>query len=214
MAGQPGDFAVGEVIGIGWAAVRRQPLELIGGFVVTMGLQQVLQSLAQWLAGSAGALGASLAGMAVGIVVGAFLWTGQARAALLAARGEAVDFGVFFSGGDRFGVMLLALIAMYAAIALGFILLLVPGIIAALGLLATPYFVADTECSVGEALRESWEVTRGHRMQLFGLCIVLFLVLMLGVLALILGILVALPVVSVAMAAVYVRLSGNAQSPS
>jgi hypothetical protein len=53
------------------------------------------------------------------------------------------------------------------------LLLIVPGIIAMVGLVLAPFFVVDgpRELTAGEALRASWNATRGHKLQLFGLAL-------------------------------------------
>ena len=55
----------------------------------------------------------------------------------------------------------------YLAIAAGLLLFIVPGIVIMLGLYIAEYLVIDKEMGVMDALRESWEKTRGFRAGIF-----------------------------------------------
>ena len=60
----------------------------------------------------------------------------------------------------------------------GFLLLVIPGIILAVGLsLAVPVVVLEPQTSASAALSRSWELTRGFRWRIFGLGITLFVIL-------------------------------------
>ena len=57
----------------------------------------------------------------------------------------------------------------------GFILLIVPGIMAAIGLTFVQEVYADnTKLSITEVLKKSWEITNGHKMDLFVLTLSFF----------------------------------------
>ena len=57
-------------------------------------------------------------------------------------------------------------------IALGFILLVIPGIILALGLAFYQEVCADNpDMRATDIVRKSWEITKGHKMELFVLCL-------------------------------------------
>ena len=48
------------------------------------------------------------------------------------------------------------------------ILLIVPGIIAALGLSLVAFVIADNpELTTTDALRKTWEITKGHKVEIF-----------------------------------------------
>jgi uncharacterized membrane protein len=96
------------------------------------------------------------------------------------------------------------------AVAIGFVLLIVPGVIFALMFLFTTFIVIDYELGPIEAMTESNRITRGHKWQLLGFGIVLTLINLLGVLALVVGLLVSIPVSTLAFAHAYRVLSGRA----
>ena len=76
------------------------------------------------------------------------------------------------------GRILIVSLLMTLAVGLGFLLLLVPGVILAVGLvLAIPAVVLEPRTSASGALSRSWELTRGARWRIFGLGIVLLVLL-------------------------------------
>jgi hypothetical protein len=159
--------------------------------------------------GENAALAMTLVNAVVGAVIGAFFAVGTTRIFLTALRGESPDFGLLFSGGDRFLPMLGTQILLGFAVVFGFLLLIVPGVILSLGLFYAPYLVVDQELDPVDALKESWRITKGHKASLFGLLFVSGFVLLAGLLALVVGIFVAAAVVGGGVAVVYLRLSGQ-----
>lgn len=89
----------------------------------------------------------------------------------------------------------------------GLVLLIVPGVIAALALSFTTFLVIDRELAPLDALRESARITKGHRLELLFLFIGLLLINVLGVLALLVGLLVSVPVSYLAAAHAYRTLA-------
>lgn len=199
------------MIGVGWEAIKRNPVELIGGYFVTMavsmGVGQVPTVLTyaglppHWLT--------TVFFTVISTAIGAFFMVGQVRACLAAAREQPVEFGVFFSGADRFLVVLLVQILWGLGIALGLLLLIVPGIIVTLGWLLAFNHAVDSRCGPVEALAESWRLTQGEKGKLFVLMLALGGISILGACACYVGLFVAVPIVNIATATVYLRLSGQ-----
>lgn len=94
-------------------------------------------------------------------------------------NGRPVRLGNMLEVGLRNFLPLLGLaIVMGAAMGLGMILLLVPGIIlAVLWCVAAPSLVAEKR-GIFESLQRSRELTRGHRWPIFGLIVIYFIVYM------------------------------------
>ena len=85
-------------------------------------------------------------------------------------RKENIDYGRLFDGFKDYVRILLAEFLMVLAVAIGFCLLIVPGIMLAVGLTMTDYILKDDkEISAIDALKKSWEMTKGHKMDLFWL---------------------------------------------
>jgi uncharacterized membrane protein len=93
------------------------------------------------------------------------------------------------------------------ALFIGFICLIVPGIILAVGLAFVPYLVVERGLGPIEAMKESWRITKGHKWNLFLLGLVFLGLLILGVIALFVGMFVAIPVAMIAGAHAYRTLS-------
>lgn len=93
----------------------------------------------------------------------------------------------------------------------GFILLIVPGIIAMLMLLFVPYLVIDRELGPIEALKESARITRGFRWELVLLVLIVFVLNIAGALALLAGLLISIPVTTLALVHAYRTLEGKAK---
>lgn len=91
-------------------------------------------------------------------------------------------------------------------VAVGFALLIVPGLIAAVMFGFAPFLVADDERSPIDALKESARLTKGYRWPLFGFGLALFGVNLLGLLALGVGVVFTMPLSVVAAAYVFRHL--------
>jgi uncharacterized membrane protein len=82
------------------------------------------------------------------------------------------------------GRILIASLLMAVVIGLGFLLIVFPGVILAVGLaVAIPAVVLESGQSASGALSRSWELTRGSRWRIFGLGITLFVLLYIPVVA-------------------------------
>jgi len=82
------------------------------------------------------------------------------------------------------GRILIAWLLMALVIGMGFLLIVIPGVILAVGLaVAIPAVVLESGRSASAALSRSWELTRGARWRIFGLGITLFVLLYVPVVA-------------------------------
>jgi uncharacterized membrane protein len=213
----PRDWTIGHAIGVGWQAVKEKPLPLIGGFalvaIINQGISQIVQSVmgsgADAGADPMAAITGTLAAMPILVVVSIYFTIGQFRVALQAARGQDVQFATFFSGFDRLLPGIILMILLYIGLVIGFMLLIIPGIILSLGWAMTLPLLSDTKAGVMEIFSESWAAMKGQKGQVFIFYLACIGVAMLGILALIVGIFVALPVIMIAMAEVYMCITGR-----
>ena len=128
---------------------------------------------------------------------------GVNRALLGILEGRAPEVDMLFKGFDRFGQAFLAWLVTTIGVALGIVLLIVPGIILSLMWMFTSVILADTPLEFSAAMSRSAELTRGYRWRLFGLVLSFLVVLLLGLLVCGVGILVAQPVVLMATVLAY-----------
>lgn len=122
--------------------------------------------------GSPGTL-ASMLLAAIGMVLLLVLFApAMSRMALAAVRGHEVRIAHIFDfrrAGTMLGAGFLTTLAVFGAL----LLLFVPGIIVGIALSFTSLFVVDSELGAVEAMQASWNATRGHRMHLFGLFVLI-----------------------------------------
>ncbi len=151
---------------------------------------------------------ASVVGI-IAVFVALYLAGGITDVMLRTARGEKTTIGQFFGGGRFMGKMFVGGFCQQLAVGIASLACLVPGVILSLGLALWTFLVVDRNMGGVDALKESWELTKGHKMNIFLLLLLQFVVLLAGQLACGLGGLVAQPIVLVSNAFVYMRLSGQ-----
>ena len=100
----------------------------------------------------------------------------------------------------------LASIASGFIVFVGFILLILPGIIFAERLQFATYLIVDKNLGPIEALKTSWKLTHGNTWNLFFFGLLLGLINILGVLCLVVGLFITVPLGMVATTFVYRKL--------
>ena len=207
-------LSIGDCIRFGWETFKQRPWILIGAFVLAIviaalpgvfGPQPTMLPDGQIVPPPASAFGTivALASIVVSMFVGLGLTTFSLRAH---DNINGVQIADLWNPGPfwRFvGAHILTVIA----IALGFLALIVPGIILSMGLAFVPYLVVDRGLGPIEAIKESWRITKGHKWQLLLLFLALLGINLLGILALIIGIFVTVPITMLAFAHAYRTLN-------
>jgi uncharacterized membrane protein len=119
-------------------------------------------------------------------------------------RDEKIDLKEMFMGfKSNYLNIILAHLIWIAIVGIGFVFLIIPGIILACRLAFIPYLVMDKSMEPVAAVEKSWEMTRGHGWKIFGMGLLAILIVILGILCLVVGIFFALIWVSGAFAALY-----------
>lgn len=162
--------------------------------------------------GVAGDLAGSLAGSLFGYALGSLLAMGS-FAFLLKAHDDvaAARLSDFWHPQD-FLKYVAVIILFNVIVVIGIILLIIPGIIAALTFMYAPYLVIDKGLGPIEALKESARITKGNKWRLLALSGATVLVMLLGVLVLLVGTIVAMPVVMLATIDAYRKLKAAADA--
>ena len=88
----------------------------------------------------------------------------------------------------------------------GFILLIIPGIIFSVRLQYVSYLIVDKDLGPVEAIKASWNITRGNTWNLFFFGILIGLINILGLLCLVVGLFITVPLSALASAFVYRKL--------
>ena len=89
---------------------------------------------------------------------------------------------------------------------IGFVLLIVPGIIVAMRLSLTYYIIIDKNMSSWQAIKESWELTRGYSWKIFGLSILSGIIILISIIPFGLGLLVSIPFVLLSYVGLYLKI--------
>lgn len=203
-------FTVGSAIRFGWETFKRRPWFFVGTTVVIAVIYVaagIVSGIVDQIFG--GSLEeATLPGQIVNYLLGALIGMGV-TAFYLAAHDnpETAELSLLWHPQPFWKFLGTSLLATLAII-VGFVLLVVPGIIAMLLFMFSTFIVIDKGLGPIEAMKESMRITAGHRWQLLGLIVVLFLIGMVGALALGVGLLVAIPVATLAFTHAYRVLSG------
>jgi len=210
-AGAPQPWEIGEVLGLGFEAVKKDWVVLVFAPIVVGFMLMLPYGAALYMFGWGGIIGTILGAIfaLVTLALGAFVAPGLIKIHLAAARGESPEFGLLFSGGDRLLPFLGAYFLMGIAVSIGYVFLIVPGVILALGLSLTFFFVVDQNMGPIDALKASWETTTGHKGAIFLFGLAAFGILLISELMCFLPVLFTYPLVIVAYTTAYLRMSGR-----
>ncbi|MCX7698887.1 MAG: DUF975 family protein, partial [Candidatus Goldbacteria bacterium] len=125
------------------------------------------------------------------------------------ADNEKPQFADLFSGARFFFKYIISSILCGIIVIIGFCLLIIPGIILAIRFSFYMFFIVDKDAGPVEALKSSFNLTRGHTWNIFIFGIILILLNFLGVLALFVGLFITIPITMVAYAYVYRQLTSE-----
>jgi len=143
------------------------------------------------------------------LIIGGPLALGAAIFSLTIARGKEGNLGQLFDGFNHFANAVVTYLLMLLYVFLWLLLLIVPGIIAALGYSMTFYILADDpQIKPQDALKKSKSMMDGHKEKLFYLCLRFLLLGILCILTLGIGFLWLVPYVHVTMAKFYDDVKG------
>lgn len=197
-------FSIGEVLKFGWEEWKKNWVLLLGialfAFIVPIIPQALRMTLSE---------DAVFAGLLLGIihfVLTAISHMGLLTVALKAARQENFTFADFFSKIHLFPSYLLGKIIYILSVALGLILLIIPGIVIALKYNLWPFYVLDNSSSAIESLKASNKAVYGSKWDLFLFGIAVLIINILGLLAFGIGFLITWPVTLIAWSKVYLKL--------
>jgi len=205
------DFTVGSAIRYGWETFKRRPWFFVGASVIIAIAYIVASALSS---GVDAVLGGSpeeptILGSIVDYGLGTLISMGV-TAFYLAAHDnpETVELAALWHP-QPFLKFLGTSILVTLAMVIGFILLIVPGIIAMLFFMFSTFIVIDRGLGPIEAMKESMRITTGYRWSLLGFTVVLMLIVLAGIIAAFVGLLVAGPVAALAFTHAYRVLSSR-----
>ena len=143
------------------------------------------------------------------LIIGGPLALGAAIFSLSMSRGKEARLEQLFLGFNNFANALVIYLLLLLYVLLWTLLLIVPGIIAALGYSMTFYILADDPLiKPQDALKKSKSMMDGYKLKLFYLCLRFFLLALLCILTLGIGFFWFIPYVHVTMAKFYDDVKG------
>jgi len=205
------DFTAGSAIRFGWETFKKRPWFFVGATLVILFAYGVVGAITNGIDGAIGgsAEDPSVIGGLLNLVLSTFVGMGV-MAFFIAAHDdpETVDLSALWHPRP-FWSFLGTSILVGLVVGIGFVLLIVPGILAAIFFMFSTVLVIDRNLGPIEAMKESMRIGRGHRWTLLGLLALLALIGLAGMLALFVGLLVAIPVTALAFVHAYRVLSGS-----
>ena len=146
-------------------------------------------------------------GLAYNFMVLPVIKYGENYLFLEALRDKEADLKILFEGfKTRYLNIVLANLIVFALVMIGFMMLIVPGIIIWCRLSFVSYLIMDKGLEPMKAVEKSWELTRGHGWEVFGLAIVSIFVFFGGLIVLFFGVLISIMWIHSAYATFYQAL--------
>ncbi len=151
----------------------------------------------------------------IALILGGALHVGYCRYQLNLLDGREARFSDLASFMDHFGSALCMHVIRSLAITLGTICLIVPGILFTYGFSMAGYIMAeDPDCGAVEALKRSWALMSGRKMDLFVLGLTFIGWALLAVLTLGIGLLFLQPYIEAAYTSFYRELRSASRHPN
>lgn len=123
---------------------------------------------------------------------------------LKAMRNEDANLSTLFEGfRTNYLNIVLANLIVTALIILGFVMLIVPGIIVACRLVLVPYLVMDKKLDAMQAVEKSWQITRGHGWTIFFMAILSIFIFIAGLIFCFVGVIFSFMWIHSAFATLY-----------
>ncbi len=198
------ELSIEKAVRFGWEKTKKHfgflVLFLLGTLVVSVGLQFILDDNAF----------APLISFPINLIIG----MGTISIALKLYDTDSATAHDFFAPLPLFLNFLLASILYTIIVGVGFILLIIPGIIFSIMFSFFSYLIIDKKLGPIEALKKSAAITKGFRMQLFLLGLTLGLINLVGVLLLGIGLLWTIPLTWLVHVYAYRQLMGAQAAPT
>lgn len=200
-------FSIEEALSFGWRKTKEHFWFLVGMGAILFLIMLVIQLLLNTL---------RINEESAGGVVFLFIWLvciifqfGVMKITLKIVDGQTVIYKDLVPEKKLLFYFIVAVVLSGIIAAIGTVFFIIPGIIFSLALSLSGYLVLDKKLKPIEAIKESWRITKGSRMQLFIFGVAAGLVNTLGFLALGIGLLWTIPTVLIAYALIYRKISNT-----
>jgi uncharacterized membrane protein len=204
-------FSVGECFRFGWDTFKKRPWFFVGISILIIIISAIASRMSSGAEHASGAmLVIALAGVFIGILLQIFLKMGILNFFLKTHETPLESHVMDLWAPQPFWKYLGASLLFGIIVAIGFILLVIPGIYLLLRFLFVPYLVMDRKLAPFDALRESSRITLGHKWQLLGFLLAVIGINIIGAILLGVGLLVTIPVSMLAAVHAYRTLEHRA----
>ncbi len=213
----PSIIEIGDIFGRTWDIFKDNwgmcLLAVIVVFVINMVVQGVVGVFATMVGAMAGdeviAVTASILGNLVSTLFSVWIAIGQSLFFLKVARGQDAGLEDIFTGAPFFLTVLLASILFWLIMVVGFVALIIPGIIFSLMFSQYYYLILDRNVGVMDSLSLSKEITTGNKLMLFVIGIISTLLMIVAILPCGLGLLIAGPYFTLMYPVIYLTMTGQ-----
>jgi uncharacterized membrane protein len=210
----PAQLDLGAALSYGWNKYKANALNWILFAIVTFVVVGLIDSAARGFNYDASVLSApGIIGSLVSGILGVLVQAAFTRGALNELDGNKPSFADFFTWNNLAQVFIAAVLV-WVITTIGFILIIIPGLIATFLLWYTLAFAIDRNLSATDAIKGSFELTSKNVGSLLLLAIVVIVLNLVGALLCGIGLLVTGPVTLIASTYAYRVLSGGQVSPA
>lgn len=204
---------VGSCYSNGLDKLRQYFLELLAIFII-MFVIGIPAGMGSWSSSSVNSFTIlDFFGYLYSLLISGPVGYGVSFAYLKAARGEKPEIKNFLEFMNNYWNAVIAGLVTSIIIIIGFILLIVPGIIFTCKLAFVPYLVIDRKMGAMEAIRESWNMTDGHATTVFLIWLAGIPICIAGLLFFGIGIILSFMWIYLALSSLYHAVSTGDTTP-
>lgn len=188
------EFKAIDMLSFGWNKFKERPWFIIGALLVIFIISSLSSAIVDEVS-RGGANGLTIVlGLIDFLVIQMLVGMGLVNFGLKAHDGiQNVQLRDLWRPAHYFSYVA-ATIVVAIIVTIGFVLLIVPGVIAAIGLMFTPYLVVERGLAPIAAIKESWRMTEGKKVKLFWIMLMLIGINIAGALLFGVGLIVSVPV--------------------
>lgn len=198
--------SVGSSYNLSWDCLKKNFVELLLIIVISFAISIPIAMLrgAGDAIGMPGGIILGLMSVVFGLFVSAPISYGVAFVFLKLIRDEKFDVSDVFAGfKNNYINVILANLLVMAIVMAGILFFIVPGIIFACKLAFVPYLIMDKKMETVDAVKTSWDMTKGHTLTIFLIGLLAIPIFLLGLLLLVVGTIPAIMWIKGASAAIY-----------
>ena len=207
-----GNINIAEAIKLGWKIFKNNVKYFIGMLLIVFVLYLTPEILKGLVTGNIAIL--LLLMGAIGWIVQRIVDLSMVKVGLKFYDGEKPKYRELLSDKETTIQYIIGTAIYFVVTGIGFLLLIVPGVILGIKLQFYSYLILDKKMDAVSALKKSFEMTNGYGLSLFIFIAAIMGLNILGGVALLVGLLATLPISFIAYAKVYRFIDGGASSES